>query len=82
MTDVTDDEIVRRHVDRHREVVASRMKAQHAKPWDRRRFLTELWADMPDLDPATAAGLAEGFDRAVRDAHGSMARFRKFTADL
>ena len=77
MSEIQTDARVKRHVDRWREIVPSRMKGQHAKPWDRTRFLTELWADVPDLDVATAAGLADGFERAVREARGSMARFRK-----
>lgn len=82
MSEIQTDKRVKRHVDRWREIVASRMKARHPKAWDRRRFLTELWADVPDLDPATAAGLAEGFERAVTEARGSMARFRKAAALL
>lgn len=71
---------VERHVERWREVVASRIKARHPRPWDRRRFLLELWSDVPDYPGAV--DLADMFDRAVTEARGSMARFRKATAAL
>ena len=74
------DEVVRRHVERWREVVASRMKARHSKPWDRQRFLMQLWADAPDYPGAV--DLADEFEQAVRESRGSMARFRNLTAEL
>lgn len=68
------DEVVRRHVERWREVVASRMYARHPKPWDCRRFLLQLWADAPDYPGAV--DLAGEFEQASR-----VVRWRDFATD-
>jgi hypothetical protein len=77
---LTVDPAVRAHIERWREVVASRIKARHPKPWARERFLLELWSDAPDFPGAVE--LADRFEAAHREAHGSIARFRRLTADL
>lgn len=75
---VIEDEAVRRHVDRWADRVARRIHAHDpARPvWDRKRFLLELWADRPDHPPRDAVELTDAFEPAVREAHGSAARFR------
>ena len=68
------DEIVQQHV--------ARWKAQiiHTMAWDRRKFLTELWAAAPSY-PA-AVELADRFDKAVKQARGSCERYERAVADL
>ena len=61
-------------VDRWRERVARRMRARdpNRPPWDREQFLKEFWADHHD---PRAAEIANAFQAAYDDAHGSDARF-------
>ena len=84
MTGVETDERVKRHVERWADRVSRRMRAhdpEHRPVWDRGKFLEELYADVPDLPPADAVALTDRFDRAVREARGSSARFDRSIAD-
>jgi hypothetical protein len=68
------NEIVQQHIERWKAQLIQTMA------WDRRRFLTELWAAAPAYPEAVA--LADRFDKAVSQARGSSQRFKRAVADL
>lgn len=71
------DENVHRHVERWRGRVARRLRAgdDNRPPWDRERFLLELWDDCPDYPGAVE--LADAFQAAYEAAlaQGNWSRF-------
>lgn len=76
-TTTTDNPVIRRHFDRWADRVARRIHSHDPgrPPWDRKRFLLELWNDCPDYPGAV--GLADAFEAAVAAARGNSARFRQ-----
>jgi hypothetical protein len=79
------DAPIRRHVGRWTDRVSRRIRARdpERRPvWDHRLFLEELYADVPAFPPSAAVELADAFERAIREARGSSARFDRAAADL
>lgn len=76
-TPAEDEEISKRHLDRARRIIASKMGA--GEQWDKARFVRELIHDAPHVD---AFHLAALLDAAIVAAEGSPQKFVQLAAQI
>lgn len=74
-TPVDEDETAKRHIDRAKRLIGTKMGA--GEHWDKARFVRELYQDAPGVDGFALAALLE---QAITESDGDPAEFRRKSA--
>jgi HK97 family phage portal protein len=69
-----EESVAKRHVDRAKRLIQTKMGA--GEPWDKARFVRELYEDAPGVD---GFAVAAHLEQAIQDADGSPSAFRRLS---